>query len=97
MNHRGRFRATPEAALQQFKGIGKVGADIFLREVQDVWDEVFPYADERVGKAARQLGLPSDGRAPVRLVDRRDFPRFVAGLVRIDLADAYRQIQDRAS
>ena len=30
--------------LQQFSGIGPVGADIFLREVQPVWDETYPYA-----------------------------------------------------
>lgn len=31
--------------LQQFSGIGPVGADIFLREVQLVWDEGYPYAE----------------------------------------------------
>ncbi len=28
-------------SLQQFKGIGKVGADIFLREVQLLWPEAY--------------------------------------------------------
>ncbi|MEX0803886.1 MAG: hypothetical protein WD688_11300 [Candidatus Binatia bacterium] len=38
--------------LQQFSGIGPVGADIFLREVQLVW-ETYPYADKRVIQSAR--------------------------------------------
>src|SRR5687767_4540786 len=44
--------------LQEFSGIGPVGADIFLREVQIVWDEAFPYADKKVLRAAGSLGLP---------------------------------------
>jgi endonuclease III len=82
--------------LQQFKGIGPVGADIFLREVQGIWDECFPYVDDRVGKAAKQLDLPTDPPALAELVERDDFPRFVAGLIRVDLADAYDEIQSRA-
>lgn len=74
--------------LQQFKGIGPIGADIFLREVQGIWDEAFPYADARVAKAAEKLDLSGDPQTLARLVDRKDFPRFVAGLVRVDLAHA---------
>lgn len=72
--------------LQRFKGIGKTGADIFLREVQGVWLEVYPYADERVGRAARALGLPPEPRALSKLVRKRDFPRFAAALIRVHLA-----------
>lgn len=86
--------AAEHRLLQQFKGIGKVGADIFLREIQGYWDEAYPYADERVGKAAKKVGLPADPRALARLVPRRDFPRFVAGLVRVDLARATDQLQE---
>ncbi|MEX0727632.1 MAG: hypothetical protein WEB58_05780 [Planctomycetaceae bacterium] len=83
--------------LQQFKGIGNVGADIFLREVQGVWDEAFPYVDGRVRKAAKSLGLPDDPRGLSKLVERQDFPRFVAGLVRVDLAKAQHEIEERAA
>jgi endonuclease III len=83
--------------LQQFKGIGPVGADIFLREAQDVWDEAFPYVDRRVAKAAGKLGLPSDAGALSRLVDRNDFTRLVAGLMRVDLAKQHRQLQHRVA
>jgi endonuclease III len=82
--------------LQQFKGIGKVGADIFLREIQGVWEEAYPYADDRVLKAGRELGLGSDPKALAKLVSRRDFPRLVAALVRVDLAKAYDQLREAA-
>jgi len=81
--------AAEHRLLRQFKGIGPVGADIFLREVQAVWEEAYPYVDARVAKAAGKLGLPEDAKALARLVDRADFPRFVAALVRVDLAKAY--------
>ena len=35
--------------LEEFKGIGDVGADIFMREVQLVWDELYPFADRGGG------------------------------------------------
>lgn len=52
--------AREHALLQEFSGIGPIGADIFLREVQLVWDEVYPFADVRVLAAARELGLGDD-------------------------------------
>lgn len=48
------------AALKDFKGIGEVGASIFLREVQDVWPWARSTFDDRALDAARDLGLPSD-------------------------------------
>ena len=83
--------------LQQFKGIGKVGADIFLREVQGIWEEVYPYVDARVSKAARSLDLPSDAGPLSKLVAREDFPRFLAGLVRIELAGAQQALKEDAA
>ena len=54
--------------LKQFKGIGDTGADIFLREVQDVWTWVRPHFDVRATNAAREIGLPAD---PRKLSDSR--------------------------
>jgi endonuclease III len=79
--------------LQEFKGIGPVGADIFLREVQIVWDEVYPFADDRVLAAARELGLGSDARVLSELVERGEFARLAAALIRVDLTDSYPQIR----
>jgi endonuclease III len=78
--------------LKQFNGIGATGADIFLREVQDVWTWARPYFDKRATAAAKQLGLPAD---PMRLgsLAPRANARLAAALVRASLdADVRRQV-----
>ncbi|MGN7780280.1 endonuclease [Mycolicibacterium sp. 22603] len=82
--------AAAKRALQEFKGIGPTGADIFLREVQDVWPWVRPYFDDRAIEAARAMGLPDDPEALHRLAPRRA-ARLAAALVRISLDDALRE------
>jgi endonuclease III len=71
--------------LKQFKGIGDVGADIFFREVQVAWDELFPFADRRALEGAQQLGLPDETETLLQLAGEEDFPRLVAALVRLRL------------
>jgi endonuclease III len=82
--------------LQQFKGIGSVGADIFLREVQAVWPEVYPYADQKVLEAAGRLGLPRNARGLASLVPKRQFPRLCAALIRTHLSRDYEDIKAAA-
>jgi endonuclease III len=72
--------------LKEFKGIGDVGANIFLREVQVAWDELFPFADQRTLEQAAELGLPGDVDALVNLAGKEDFPRLVAAVIRTRLA-----------
>ena len=79
------------AFLKEFKGIGDVGVDIFFREAQIAWDEIFPFADKRALQAARRLDLGADARALARHVERREFPRLVAALVRVSLSKAERE------
>ena len=76
--------------IKQFKGIGDTGADIYLREVQDVWTWVRPYFDDRATSAARQLGLPT---APTKLaaLAPRANARLAAALVRASLDDEVRR------
>ncbi|WP_129657514.1 endonuclease [Rothia halotolerans] len=69
--------------LQEFDGIGPTGASIFLREVQQVWPSVRPYADELVLKGARAAGLPDDAEELSRLVDEEDLASLAAALVRV--------------
>ena len=52
--------------LTGFPGIGPAGADIFLREVQAVWDSVTPYFGRRVMAGAARVGLP---RQPAALCE----------------------------
>jgi endonuclease III len=72
--------------LTEIKGIGAVGCDIFFREIQLAWPELFPFADERALRAASRLGLPSTPEALAGLVPRGEFPRLVAALVRAELS-----------
>lgn len=76
--------------LERFKGIGDAGADIFLREVQDVWTWVRPYFDRRAIEAAKQLGLPTDADELAQLAGS-DCARLAAALVRVSLDDDLRE------
>lgn len=82
--------------LQEFKGIGPVGADIFLREVQVTWDEAFPYADRKVLDGARRLHMSASPRELSKLVPRKDFARLTAAIIRTALARDYDEILDRS-
>ena len=71
-----------ERDLQQFTGIGPVGAAIFCREVQGVWTDLAPYVDDRAAQAAGRLGLPTSADALARLVPAPDLPRLLAACLR---------------
>lgn len=83
--------------LQAFKGIGEVRADIFLREIQLVWAELYPFADRRALNAAAELRLGEDAQALAGLVDRGEFPRLVAAFVRTNLASDVLEIVREAA
>ena len=76
--------------LKQFTGIGDTGADIYLREVQDVWPWVRPYFGKRALDTAGELGLP---RNPARLaaLTGRAIAPLAAALVRVSVDDDVRQ------
>jgi endonuclease III len=82
--------AAARRMLKKFKGIGDTGADIYLREVQDVWTWVRPYFDRRATRTAKALGLPADPDKLGALVPRAN-ARLAAALVRASLDDALRQ------
>lgn len=82
--------ASAAEALQRFKGIGRTGADIFLREVQDVWPWVRPHFDDRALAAAKALGLPADPHALGELAPQQS-TRLAAALVRASIDDGVRE------
>jgi endonuclease III len=72
--------------LDQFKGIGEVAVNIFFREAQLAWPELYPFADARTLACAKALGLPADAKKLAALVEgRRQFVRLVAAMIRVDL------------
>lgn len=82
--------AAAKRMLKRFKGIGDTGADIYLREVQDVWTWVRPYFDERATAAAKQFGLPTQP-AKLGALAPKDNARLAAALVRASLDDDVRR------
>jgi hypothetical protein len=74
--------------VQQFKGIGDLGANIFCREAQLVWDELYPFSDERALETADEVGLPNDARRLAETAGKSDYPRLLAALMRVRLESA---------
>ncbi|MEO3752038.1 endonuclease [Streptomyces sp. B6B3] len=87
------------ASLREFPGIGPMGVDIFLREVQAVWPEYRPHIDGKARDGAERLGLPRSERTLAGLVPGDDVSRLTAGLVRVALdkrlADEVRSLARR--
>ncbi|BCQ09004.1 endonuclease [Mycobacterium heckeshornense] len=78
--------------LTMFNGIGPTGAQIFLREVQDVWSWARPYFDECATGSAQKLGLPGDPKELGSLAPGEN-ARLAAALVRVSLDDdLHRQV-----
>ena len=84
----GRDPAEERRLLKEFKGIGDVGADIFFREAQLAWNELYPFADAHALEAGAKLGLGDDARQLAAHVDRDRFPALLTALVRADLDKA---------
>ena len=88
--------------LKQVKGMGDTGVDIFFREVQVAWEELYPFLDRRAARGAERLGLDPDPAALVRLAgarlpggrtaDRQAFARLGAALVRSALAGDHDEV-----
>lgn len=72
--------------IKQCKGIGDVGVDIFMREAQLAWGELYPFADKLSLRAADKLGLGKDAKTLARHVERKNFTRLIAALVRCEMA-----------
>lgn len=87
----GNDRNAAAQLLQEFSGIGPVGADIFLREVQDVWTWVRPYFDSRALDAARALDLATDPDELASLTVNNETARLAAALIRASLDDELRR------
>ena len=83
--------------LDAFKGLGEVGVDIFCREAQLAWRELWPFADRKSLGVARRLGLPEDAAELAKLVPEEEFARLVAALVRTALHDDHEAILAKAA
>jgi endonuclease III len=82
--------------LKELQGLGDVGVDIFFREAQVAWEELFPFVDRRAVQAARRLGLDPDPRVLAGDRNPKAFARLVAALVRTRLADDHDGVLEAA-
>ncbi|MEU1127553.1 endonuclease [Streptomyces sp. NPDC005899] len=73
------------AGLRRFPGMGPMGADIFLREAQNLWTEAAPYLDRKALQGADRVGLPPSPDKLARLADGEDPAVLAAALVRAAL------------
>jgi endonuclease III len=71
--------------LRELPGVGPLGADIFLREVQDVWPEFGPFLDSKALQGAERLGLPQRTSDLVRLAGETPNAELASALVRAAL------------
>ena len=64
-----------------------MAVNIFCREAQEAWEELFPFADDRSLKLAAEHGLPDNAAELAELVDndRHKFVRLLAALIRSNL------------
>ena len=81
------FRQPQCNLLHRLQGFGEVAVNIFCREAQEAWEELFPFADDRTLKLAAQHGLPDDAVQLAKLVDndKHKFVRLLAALIRSNL------------
>jgi hypothetical protein len=87
----GRDMEQERSMLKKYRGVGDGGVDIFFREVQLIWDEVYPFADKKALKAARLVGLNEHPHTLASLCsnDRGKYVRLTAALVRIEVAKTF--------
>ena len=71
-----------------------MGTNIFFREAQLIWPELYPFADDKILEAAKQVGLPPEPRKLAGLVHRkRDFVRLVDSLMTVRLNRELKEIE----
>ncbi len=82
--------------IEEFKGIGDVGADIFFREMQIAWNELFPFADQKALTVAKELRLGNSAGALAALTPPEELPRLLTSLVRCGLAKEEQAVLEEA-
>jgi hypothetical protein len=84
--------------LKEFNGIGDVAVNIFFREAQIVWPELYPFADAKAVEGAKILGLKADPKSLAGFVKTRvAYARLMAALVRVQLDRKHDEIMKAVS
>lgn len=82
--------------MKHIKGLGDLGVDIFLNNVQSVWPDIAPFLDARSQAAADEIGIGTDLDAIYADVqnDPRAMSRFANGLSKVRLERKITQFKD---
>lgn len=92
--HAGRDLTRERELLTGLPGVDDAVADVFLREVQVLWDEVAPFADTRALRAAAALGLGETSEDLGRYgSDPEKIGRLAGALARIEVEEAYDEVR----
>jgi len=86
------------ALLKEFNGIGDIAVNIFFREAQVAWPELFPFIDAKAAESAAKLGLQADPQSLAALVrTKTKFSRLTAALVRVQLSHKHEEVIQAAA
>ncbi|MDP8931868.1 MAG: hypothetical protein M3O70_25680 [Actinomycetota bacterium] len=84
--------------LSQMPGMSSAALDVFLRDVQAIWQEIAPFADPRALAAAKNLELADSADELLELVRAGGAEKLawlVGALVLVDLEQEYDEVQRR--
>jgi endonuclease III len=84
--------------LTGLPGVDDAVADVFLREVQVLWDEVSPFADDRALRAASALGLGESADDLARYGGGAEkVGRLAGALARIEIEGSHDEVRRAAT
>ncbi|KAJ5690395.1 hypothetical protein N7462_004787 [Penicillium macrosclerotiorum] len=81
--------------MKEIKGIGDLGAELFLDQVHSVWPSVAPFLDSRSLKTAEEIGIGTDLDAIYDELgqDSVSMSKFASGLSKVRLEHKEHDIQ----
>ncbi len=98
LRERAGCEAKPEQQLlRAIPGLGPTGTQIFCREAQRCWGELYPFCDKKAWSAVKQLGLARSVQELAQLVPEQDFARLVAALTRAALENELDEVRRAAA
>lgn len=92
----GNDRKRTRELIKGIKGLGDLGVDIFLNNVQCVWPSMAPFLDARSLKTAEELGIGTDLEAIYESLNRDPMrmSRLANGLSHVRLDKKQQEVQE---
>ncbi|GFF38055.1 hypothetical protein IFM58399_05103 [Aspergillus lentulus] len=92
----GNDRKKTRDLIKAIKGLGDLGVDLFLNNVQSVWPSMAPFLDARSLKTAEELGIGTDLEAIYESLNRDPMrmSRLANGLSHVRLDKKQREVKE---